>query len=120
MVPIHVDDAKGTLNARRIKVITRDQRGLLPDDVVGANCLSLAFFHGLNSVKEGDAKKSEVYMLYDCFSGYTRVAKSAPILRDAHVSAEGEAVLLGLETGGQLLVYWRDGRYHARLVRMGC
>lgn len=120
VVPIHIDDAQGTLNARPIKVVTRDQGNILPDEAVGGKCLALAFFHGLHATKGEAAKPSEVYMLYDCFSGYTRGAKGARLLRDARVHAEGEAVLLDLETGGQLLVYWSGDRYRTKLVRMGC
>jgi hypothetical protein len=118
VVPLGPDAAKGTLNAKPIKAILPWSESVQLDDMVGGNCLGLAFFHGLSKTKWG-AAPSEVYFLYDCFSDFTRVAAHAPLLRDAHVHAAGEAILLDLETGGQLLVYWSKGRYRTQLVRMG-
>lgn len=119
VIPINVDAAKGALSTRPIKVITDNGDDISPDDAIGANCLALAFFHGLPTARKWDTKPSAVYMLYECFSGYTRVAKRATLLRNARVHAAGEAILLELETGGQLLVYWEKGRYRTKLVRMG-
>lgn len=110
VIPIHVDGAKGTLNARPFKAITEDGYDASPDETIGSNCLALAFLPD---------RPSEVHMLYECFSGYTRVAKGSTLLRNARVHAAGEAVLLDLETGGQLLVYWDGERYRTKLVRLG-
>lgn len=81
--------------------------------------LRLRFYMTCLSVKAREDKLSAVHMLYECFSGYTRVAKGSTLLRNAGVHATGEAVLLDLETGGQLLVYWDGGRYRTKLVRLG-
>lgn len=47
VIPIHVDGAKGTLNARSIKAITEDGYEISPDETIGSNCLALAFLHDL-------------------------------------------------------------------------
>lgn len=118
VIPISADQAKGTLNARGVKAIRLPGQSGDVDESIGANCLGLAFFHGLPAGSIS-GKPSSVHLLYECFSGYTRVAKGAPLLRHSKPRADSDAVLLDLETGGQLLVYWSGNGYITRLVRRG-
>ena len=119
VVALHVDAAKGALNQRAIKLIATANGEASVDDAIGKNCLGLAFFHGVAPSAAATRAAHSVYFLYECFSGYTRVAQTAPMLKRARVNAEGEAILLDLESGGQLLVYWREGQYRTKLVRLG-
>jgi hypothetical protein len=119
IVPLNVDAAKGTLNARGIRLIDSNDGGDSADDTIGGNCLGLAFFHGAMPPNGLQLQAQKVYLLYECFSGFTRVATNASLLKKARVHAAGEAVLLDLETGGQLLVYWHGGAYHSKIVRLG-
>ena len=118
VIPVSADQAKGTLNARGVKAIRLPGQSGDVDESIGANCLGLAFFHGLPA-GSFSGKPSSVHLLYECFSGYTRVANRAHLLRRATPRADSDAVLLDLETGGQLLVYWSGNRYITKLVRRG-
>jgi len=60
VIPIHVDGAKGTLNARSIKAITEDGYEISPDETIGSNCLALAFLHDLPSVKAREDKRQSL------------------------------------------------------------
>lgn len=118
LVPVLIDSAKGRLDVRGVKAINvPGQRGSA-DDNIGANCLGLALFHGM-APDATQSRPSSVHMLYECFSGYTQVAKGAPILRHLKPRPAGEAVLLDLETGGQLLIYWSGNGYRTKIVRIG-
>ncbi|WP_147373966.1 hypothetical protein [Massilia cavernae] len=118
LVPITADQAKGTLNARGIKAIHAPGQSGDADEIIGANCLGLAFFHGLPAVSVA-GKPSSVYLIYECFSGYTRVAKKATLLKYLKPHSDGDAILLDLESGGQLLIYWSGTGYSTKFVRKG-
>lgn len=118
VIPVSAAEAKGTLNARGVKAIRLPGQSGGVDENIGANCLGLAFFHGLPA-SSFSGKPTSVYLLYECFSGYTRVANGAPLLRHSKPRADSDAVLLDLETGGQLLVYWSGNSYITSLVRRG-
>ena len=116
VVAILVDKAKGTLDARGIKPVSVDgQRSV--DAAVGQHCLGLAFLHGSNRTRP--FKPASVYMLYECFSGYAKVRAGAKLLSNAKVPTQNDAVLLDLESGGQMLIYWNNGEYNAKYVRRG-
>ena len=113
---VDVDRAKGKLNSRAITQISSGDSASTLDDAVGGHCLGLAIFHGMRPGAVADAP-SAIYLLYECFSGYSRVRAGAPALKQ--VAAAGDGLLLELESGGQSLVYWKNGRYHQKLVRRG-
>lgn len=118
LLPVFIDSAKGKLDARGVRAINLPGQIGSADENIGANCMGLAFLHGFDlSAKR--SKPSSVYMLYECFSGYSRVAKGAPVLQPLRPAAAGEAVLLDLESGGQLLVYWSRKGYRTKMVRIG-
>lgn len=118
LLPVLIDSVKGTLAVRGVKAISLPGQSGSADDNIGANCMGLAFFHGLTpDARPG--KASAVYTLYECFSGYSHVKKGSPILTPLKPRAAGDAVLLDLETGGQLLVYWSAKGYRTKMVRLG-
>jgi hypothetical protein len=116
VVPLYVDKAKGTLDTRGIKPVPpRGERSV--DASIGEHCLGLAFLHGSG---EGQPfKPASAYLAYECFSGYTKVRAGAQLLTNAGVPVHNDAVLLDLENGGQMLIYWRSGEYAERNVRRG-
>lgn len=118
LIPVFIDSMKGRLNVRGVKAIHLPGQSGSADENIGANCMGLAFFHGM-APHATQSKPSSVHTLYECFSGYSHVAKGAPILRPLSPRAAGEAVLLDLESGGQLLVYWTGKGYSTTLVRIG-
>lgn len=87
-------------------------------DVVASNCYSLAFFHKVKATATAPISP-ELYLLHECFSGYARVKQMSPILRRARIDAAGDAISIDLESGGQMVVYWKNGRYRTKLVRLG-
>ena len=118
LLPAFIDSVKGKLHVRGVRAINLPGQSGSADENIGTNCMGLAFFHGM-APDARLSKPSSVYTLYECFSGYSHVAKGAPILKPLRPRAAGEAVLLDLETGGQLLVYWAGKGYRTKLVRIG-
>lgn len=118
LVPVLIDSAKGKLEARGVKAINLPGQSGSADENIGANCMGLAFLHGIapNATR---TEASSVYTLYECFSGYSHVARGAAMLKQLRPGAAGEAVLLDLESGGQLLVYWSESGYKTKMVRSG-
>jgi hypothetical protein len=115
-VPMHVDKAKGTLDARGIKSITKNAQGSV-DASIGEHCIGLAFLHGTKGSKS--FKPDSAYLLYECFSGYTKVRAGSQFLTNARVPVHNDAILLDLESGGQMLIYWDSGEYATKYVRTG-
>lgn len=64
-------------------------------------------------------KLSSAYILYECFSGYTKVQAGSRLLSKAGVPGQNDAILLDLESGGQMLVYWNGVDYATKYVRNG-
>lgn len=118
LLPVFVDQAKGKLDARGVRAINLPGQDGGVDENIGTNCMGLAFFHGIAATSK-PGKPSSVHMLYECFSGYSRVAKGAPMLKPLRPRAVGEAILLDLETGGQVLIYWSAKGYRTKTVRAG-
>jgi hypothetical protein len=112
-----VDRARGTLSARAITAVPLHGQ-TNADAAIGNNCLALGIFHGAGKQSAVQAV-SRVFMLYECFFGYTKVRSNAPLMRRAKVKAVGDALLLDLESGGQLLVYWHGDNYRGQYVRLG-
>ena len=116
VIPIHVDKAKGTLDRRGIKTIKIGEAHTI-DASIGKNCLGLAFLHSASKARP--LKSSAAHMAYECFSGYTTVKAGAQMLTSAEIPVRNDAILLDLESGGQLLIYWNGGTYVSKYVRRG-
>ncbi|WP_124452180.1 hypothetical protein [Paucibacter sp. KBW04] len=116
VIPIHVDKAKGSLDARGIKPISiAGHRSV--DASIGEHCLGLAFLHGNGGTKP--FKSTAASMVYKCFSEYSKIRAGAQLLTGARVPVHSDAVLLDLESGGQMLIYCDSGKYAAKYVRRG-
>lgn len=116
VVPLHVDRAKGTLDELGIKSISRNTHGSV-DASIGEHCLGLAIVHGKKWGKS--FTPDTAYLLYECFSGYTKIGAGSQLLEHARVPVRNDAILLHLESGGQMLVYWDRGEYATKYVRNG-
>ena len=118
LIPVHIDRAKGSLSNLGVKAINlQGQQGSV-DKNIGANCLGLAFFHGLGTPSR-KTSPSSVHLIYECFSGYSLVAKESSSLEKLRPRAAGDAVMLDLENGGKLLVYWSSKDYVTKMLTPG-
>jgi hypothetical protein len=117
VVPLIVDRARGTLDAKGITAALLEGE-TSADKAIGSYCLALGIFHG-DGRRGAEKRTSHVFMLYQCFSGYTKVSAQATLIHRSKVNAVGDTLLLDLESGGQMLVYWHGENYHGHYVRLG-
>ena len=117
IITVLADSARGFLNARPLAVIDIHDSAT-PDAAIGQNCFGLLVILRASQRARFEARLPG-HFGYECYSGIRRVPAGAEILRLADVPSSQDGLLLDLESGGLMLLFWERDRFRFRYVRMG-
>ncbi|HEY0723971.1 MAG TPA: hypothetical protein VGD41_08335 [Pyrinomonadaceae bacterium] len=126
-INVLVDDARDELKQHRLKYVDTNPWGKTNGRQVELpefhHCAAVVFLHG--SAKKWDPSSiSEKFLIYECFSGFRLIPHGQRIRRGSGSvgptpKPKGDSVLLELESGATLLVYWNGRTYRGFGIRGG-
>ena len=117
IITVLADSARGFLNARPLAVINI-HGSATPDAAIGQKCFGLLVILRASLRARFEARLPG-HFGYECYSGIRRVPAGAEILRLAGVPSSQDGLLLDLESGGLMLLFWERDRFRFRYVRRG-
>ncbi|HET6979490.1 MAG TPA: hypothetical protein VFI24_24365 [Pyrinomonadaceae bacterium] len=126
-INVSVDDARDELQQHGIRYVDVDPRGKtngrqgpFPE---WHHCAAVVFLHG--SSKKWDPNSiTQKFLIYECFTPFSFIPHGQRIRRGngsvgPTPKPKGDSVLLHLESGGTLLVYWNGRTYRGFGIRGG-
>jgi hypothetical protein len=117
VIPLNVDQARASLVTKKITLIPLNGATTIAE-AIGQHCLGLGILQGTN--RDGsNFTAAQTFFLYDCFSGYAKVGRQAPMVRQAGLHLKSDAVALDLESGAQTLIYWSGDNFKDLLLQSG-
>jgi len=117
VIPLDVEKARSSIGRFAITLIPLHGGKTIMEEI-GQHCLALGILQGRDNASQPFVA-SRVFFLYDCFSGYAKVAPHAAMARSAGLDLVRDAISLDLENGGQTLIYWHGDTYRWRLLQNG-
>jgi hypothetical protein len=117
VIPLDVEKARASIGKFALTVIPLHGGKTIAEEI-GQHCLALGILQGRDHSYQPFVA-ARVFFLYECFSGYAKVAPHAALARAAGLNLSGDSISLDLENGGQTLIYWHGNNYRGLLLQGG-